>query len=74
MKPFMLILSPAFLLLINCKKDSTNEIKPNEMKPAIIKADSSQGEIPYYLRYRIYKKDFNSLYSNYLKFGKNEGC
>ena len=74
MKPFMLLLFPVFLLLVQCKKDAANEIKPIEVKPVVTDADSMKGELPCYLRYRIYRKDFNSLYSNYLKFGKNEGC
>lgn len=75
MKPLVLIISSfVFLCLLACNKGSENKFKPADATTPSETTNAKSEALPYYLRYQIYREDFNSMYGNYLKNGKNEGC
>lgn len=80
MKPFLsnfsylLFLCLLIPIVIGCKKESENNFKPVDEGAPSATTDSTPKALPYYLRYRIYREDFNSLYTNHKKFRNNEGC
>ena len=75
MKSSVLIISTfVFLCLSACTKKSEKNFKPSETSTPVARTDSTPEALPYYLRYQIYREDFQLMYGNYLKNGKNEGC
>lgn len=75
MKPLALIFSSfVFLCLLGCNKESEKKFKPADVATPSATTNGKPEALPYYLRYQIYREDFNSLYGKYLKNGKNEGC
>ena len=74
MKLFILSISIIVLLLVHCKKESNKAFKKADDKPVVVKATSKQYLHPFYIRYKTYRKDLNTLFISHLNHVNYNGC
>ncbi|MES2566208.1 MAG: hypothetical protein V4565_05045 [Bacteroidota bacterium] len=72
MKLSNVIFTGIILFFACCKKESS--ISPVIPTPTSYTIDSSEQKLPYHIRYKTYRQDFDLMYSNYLNRKNNEGC
>ena len=74
MKTFILFISFMTLLLVNCKKDTMNTVKPIVITPVKNSKIINTYKHPYYKRYIKYHDNLNSLYINHQNKENQQGC
>lgn len=74
MKAFILGMCITLLSLMSCKKEAIIPYKQNNSKPTVVKSLQELPIHPFYVRYKIYRKDLNSSFMTHLKNKNSRGC